>query len=78
MIDLETRLLEILDWDEERLSQVYDKSAKLLRSCNLSDKSSIERMLILNLKNQISEEGARIVFSILDQNIRKEMRIIEE
>lgn len=78
MIDLETRLLEILDWDEERLSQVYDKSAKLLQSCNLSDKSSIERMLILNLKNQISEEGARIVFSILDQNIRKEMRIIEE
>ena len=78
MIDLETRLLEILDWDEERLSQVYDKSAKLLQSCNLSDKSSIERMLILNLKNQISEEGARIVFSILDQNIRREMRIIEE
>ena len=72
MIDLETRLLEILDWDEERLGRVF------LRTCNLSDKSSIERMLIQNLRNHISEEGARIVFNILDQNIRREMRIIEE
>lgn len=78
MIDLETRLLEILDWDEEQLNRVYDRAAKFLQTCNLSDKSSIERMLILNLRNHISEEGARIVFKILDQNIRREMRIIEE
>ena len=78
MIDLETRLLEILDWDEERLNRVYDRAAKFLRTCNSSDKSSIERLLIQNLRNHISEEGARIVFNILDQNIRREMRIIEE
>jgi hypothetical protein len=78
MIDLETRLLEILDWDEERLSKIYDRAAKFLNQCQLSDKATIERMLVLNLRNHISEEGARIVFSILDQHIRKEMRIIEE
>ena len=78
MIHLETRLLEILDWDEERLSQVYDRASKFLESCRLSDKATVERMLITNMRNQISEEGARIVFSILDQHIRKEMRIIEE
>lgn len=78
MIDLETRLLEILDWDEEKLSLVYDRAAKFLQNCRLSDKSTIERMLVNDLKKHISEEGARIVFSILDQNIRREMRIIEE
>jgi hypothetical protein len=78
VIDLETRLLEILDWDEEKLSLVYDRAAKFLQSCRLSDKSTIERMLVNDLKKHISEEGARIVFSILDQNIRREMRIIEE
>jgi hypothetical protein len=78
VIDLETRLLEILDWDEEKLSLVYDRAAKFLQNCRLSDKSTIERMLVNDLKKHISEEGARIVFSILDQNIRREMRIIEE
>jgi hypothetical protein len=78
MIDLETRLLEILDWDEDRLSQVYDRASKFLERCQMSDKATIERMLIANMRNHISEEGARIVFSILDQHIRKEMRIIEE
>lgn len=78
MIDLETRLLEILDWDEKRLEKVYDRASKFLERCQLSDKSAIERMLIANMRNHISEEGARIVFSILDQHIRKEMRIIEE
>ena len=78
MIDTETRLLEILDWDEERLEKVYERAAKFLETQKLRDVGSIERLLILHLRNNISEEGARLIFKILDQNIRKEMRIIEE
>ena len=78
MLDSETRLLEILDWDEERLEKLYEKAAKFLKSQRLNDVGSIERLMILHLKSSISEEGARLVFRILDQNIRKEMRIIEE
>ena len=78
ILDLETRLLEILDWDESRLERVYSKAAKFLESQKSSDVGSIERLLIAHLKSSISEEGARIVFKILDQHIRKEMRIIEE
>ncbi len=78
MIELETRLLEILDWDEERQLALYDKAAKFLQSCKLSDKASIEKALTHHLRSSVSEEGARIVFRILDQNIIKEMRIIEE
>ena len=78
MIDTETRLLEILDWDEERLEKVSERAAKFLETQKLRDVGSIERLLILHLRNNISEEGARLIFKILDQNIRKEMRIIEE
>ena len=78
MIDSETRLLEILDWDEERLERVYERAAKFLESQRSNDVGSIERLLIMHLKSSISEEGARLIFKILDQNIRKEMRIIEE
>lgn len=78
MIHLETRLLEILDWDEERQHALYEHAAKFLNDCSLKDKGSIERALIHHLRNKVSDEGARIVFQILDQNIRREMRIIEE
>ena len=78
MLDSETRLLEILDWDEERLEKLYEKAAKFLKSQRLNDVGSIERLMILHLKSSISEEGARLVSRILDQNIRKEMRRIEE
>lgn len=78
MIDLETRLLEILDWDESRLERIYKKAAKFLERQKLKDIGSIERLLVAHLRTSISEEGARLVFRILDQNIRREMRIIEE
>ncbi len=78
MIDLETRLLEILDWNEEKLESVYHRSAKFLENCKLADKAQIERALVEHLRRHISEEGAKLMFSILDQNIRREMRIIEE
>ena len=78
MIDSETRLLEILDWDEERLERVYEKAARFLSSQSGSDRGSIERLLVNHLRSKISEEGAKLVFSILDQNIRRQMRIIEE
>jgi hypothetical protein len=78
MIDLETRLLEILDWDEERLERIYQKAAKFLASQKTNDMRSLEALLISHLRTSISEEGSRIIFRILDQNIRREMRIIEE
>lgn len=78
MIDLETRLLEILDWDEDHQLVVYERAAKFLSGCNLKDKGSIEKALVQHFRGDISEEAARIVFQILDQNIRREMRIIEE
>ncbi len=78
MIDLETRLLEILDWDESRLERVYEKAAKFVSSQKTNDMRSLEALLVSHLKSSITEEGAKIIFRILDQNIRREMRIIEE
>ena len=78
MIDLETRLLEILDWDEDRLQRAYDKAAKFLSKCKLVDRGSIEEALVHHMRSNVTEEGARILFKVLDQNIRIEMRIIEE
>jgi hypothetical protein len=78
MIHLETRLLEILDWDEQRLESLYERSAKFLERQRSGDKGQIERALVEYLKSKVSEEGAKIVFQVLDQNIRRQMRIIEE
>jgi hypothetical protein len=78
MINLETRLLEILDWDEQRLESLYERSAKFLERQRSGDKGQIERALVEHLKSKVSEEGAKIVFQVLDQNIRRQMRIIEE
>jgi hypothetical protein len=78
MIDSETRLLEILDWDEERLTMIYERAARFLSSQRASDRGTVERLLVNHLRGKISEEGAKLVFVILDQNIRRQMRIIEE
>lgn len=78
MIDAETRLLEILDWDEARLESLYEKTAQFLERSKFSDKGQLERSLVEHLRRYVNEEGARLVFRILDQNIRNEMRIIEE
>jgi hypothetical protein len=78
MIDSETRLLEILDWDEERLEMIYERAARFLSTQRTSDRGAVERMLVSHLRGKISEEGAKLVFVILDQNIRRQMRIIEE
>jgi len=78
MIDLETRLLEIHDWDEEQLQSLYERAANFLNGCKLSDKGSIERELAKHLRGRTTDEGARLIFMVLDQNIRREMRTIEE
>jgi hypothetical protein len=78
VIDLETRLLEILDWDEGRLEKIYERAARFLERQTSGDRGTIERLLVEHLRSKISEEGARLVFAALDQNIRKQMRIIEE
>lgn len=78
MIDLETRLLEIMDWDEDAVTKLYDDAVIFLQSCKHRDRSQLERDLISYLKKNTTEEAARLVLSILDQNIRHQMRIIEE
>lgn len=78
MIDLETRLLEIHEWDEEQLELLYERAASFLNGYTIGNRDSIESMLIDHLRDLTTEEGARLVFRILDQNIRREMRIIEE
>jgi hypothetical protein len=78
VIDLETRLLEMLDWDEQRLEKVYERAARFIEKQKISDKGTLERALVEHLRTKIPEEGARLIFSILDQNIRRQMRIIEE
>lgn len=78
MIEIETRLLELLDWDEEVLESLYDKASRFLLTCKTSSKREIEERLITFLENSITEEGAKLIFSVLDQNIRLEMRVIEE
>lgn len=78
MIDLETRLLEILDWDEDELTRIYEKSAAFINEAKFKDTSSLRKMLKEHLVDDISEEGAGLILLIIDQNIRKESRIIEE
>lgn len=78
MIDLETRLLEIHEWDEEHVELLYERAARLFNVHRIKDRVSVETMLIDRLRDVTTEEGARLVFKILDQNIRREMRIIEE
>lgn len=78
MIDLETRLLEILDWDEDELTRIYEKSAAFINGAKFKDTNSLRKMLREHLADDINEEGAGLILLIIDQNIRKESRIIEE
>jgi hypothetical protein len=78
MIDIETSLLEMLDWDEVELERLYDKASVFLESCKLFDTGSISNALTEHLHDDIGEDGSNLIFLILDQHIRKEMRIIEE
>lgn len=78
MIDLETRLLEALDWDEEQLESLYERAALILNESRVKDRISAETILVEKLRGHTTDECARLIFKILDQNIRNEMRIIEE
>jgi len=78
MIDIETRLLEILDWDESEMERIYEKVAAFLASNQLKDRESLLKSLSDHLRDDLDQEGLKLVFSIIDQNIRKEARIIEE
>jgi hypothetical protein len=78
MIDLETRLLEILEWDEEKMEEIFLTSANLINESRFFDISSLRKLLNDHLIPDIGEEAAALVFGIMDQNIRKQMRIIEE
>lgn len=78
MIDIETRLLEIMDWDEDAVTELYDDAVIFLQGCKHNDRAHLERDLVAHLRKNTTEEAAKLVLSILDQNIRHQMRIIEE
>ncbi len=78
MIELETRLLEILDWDEERAEQLYAAAAAFVSTNKFHDMRTLERAMIQHLRYLAPDEACKIVFQILDQSMRVEMRTIEE
>jgi hypothetical protein len=78
MIELETRLLEILDWDEERAERLYAAAAAFVSNSRFYDVGTLERETVKHLRGLEPEEACRIVFQILDYNVRSEMRVIEE
>ena len=49
MIDLETRLLEILDWDEENLQKIYEKVENVLKECDYNNRKEAEEAISLEL-----------------------------
>jgi hypothetical protein len=78
MIQLETRLLEILDWDESRAEQLYAAAAAFVSNSRFYDIGTLRRETVKYLSSLEPEEACSIVFQILDYNIRSEMRVIEE
>lgn len=77
MIDLETRLLELLDWDEEQLQLVYEKTRNVLKKCDYNNRNQVEKAISSELENLLSDEGVEIIKKMISQLIRKEEMIAE-
>jgi hypothetical protein len=75
LIDLETSLLELLDWDEELLELVYQRVSSIISDREYKTRQQVELQIKQDLEGLIPEDGIKIVISILDQLIRKEERI---
>ena len=75
MIDLETSLLELLDWDEELLELVYQRVSSIISDREYKTRQQVELQIKQDLEGLIPEDGIKIVISILNQLIRKEERI---
>ena len=77
MIDLETRLLEILDWDEENLQKIYEKVENVLKEYDYNNRKEAEEAISLELEDHLSNEGISIIKKMIGQLIRKEEMIAE-
>ena len=77
MIDLETRLLELLDWDEEQLKLVYEKTRNVLSECDYNNRNQVEKAISSELENLLTDEGVEIIKKMISQLIRKEEMIAE-
>jgi hypothetical protein len=77
LIDLETRLLELLDWDEEQLQLVYEKTRNVLNKCDYNNRNQVEKAISSELENLLSDEGVEIIKKMISQLIRKEEMIAE-
>ena len=77
MIDLETRLLELLDWDEEQLKLVYEKTRNVLSKCDYNNRNQVEKAISSELENLLTDEGVEIIKKMISQLIRKEEMIAE-
>jgi len=75
LIDLETSLLELLDWDEELLELAYQRISDIISDGEYKKRQQIELQSKKDLEGLIPENGIKIVISILDQLIRKEERV---
>jgi len=75
LIDLETSLFELLDWDEELLELVYQRVSSIISDREYKTRQQVELQIKQDLEGLIPEDGIKIVISILDQLIRKEERI---
>jgi len=77
LIDLETRLLELLDWDEEQLKLVYEKTRNVLNKCDYNNRNQVEKAISSELENLLPDEGVEIIKKMISQLIRKEEMIAE-
>jgi hypothetical protein len=77
LIDLETRLLELLDWDEEQLKLVYEKTRNVLSECDYNNRNQVEKAISSELENLLTDEGVEIIKKMISQLIRKEEMIAE-
>lgn len=78
----ETELLESLDWDEEAVERVFALAAAFISENNFSRREELESRLSEHLREQcddsVPDEAINLLIKILNENIHREMRIIEE
>lgn len=78
----ETELLESLDWDEEAVERIFALAAAFISDNNFNSKTELEQKLFRHIRLQCDEEipdqAINLLIKILNENIHREMRIIEE
>jgi hypothetical protein len=78
----ETELLEALDWDESAVERVFALAADFVSTSSFKSMPALEAGLKNHLHDavefEITDHAVNLVIKILNENIAREMRIIEE